>query len=287
MIEFELVTLCVFIELTPQQLNLPYLNTSKKIMNLDINSDDCGDWLKRSLEILKNAQVDYFLQNENLLPIRSALIAALYERDIDTVKVIYQQLRTANNDFSNNIKDLILPAVYAIEQDWTSGKRTFSQTVLAFWQLQMLLEYDIKVTKEKAEGINKSQHGNIVFAAAPGCEHNIGVLVLTDFFRSCGWHVYEFIQDSANSITNQISNHLIDFLGISVGHDEALLGLADHIKNFRSVSKNPSLRIILGGNVFDMRASEYDWIGADYIAYSPNEALQYCLINKNHRSLSK
>ena len=65
------------------------------------------------------------------------------------------------------------------------------------------------------------------------------------------------------------------------------MGLADHIKNFRSVSKNPSIRIILGGNVFDMRASEYDWIGADYIAYSPNEALQYCLINKNHRSLSK
>ncbi len=256
-------------------------------MNIDTNSDDCIEWLKSSLMILKSGQVDSIFQNKNLSKVSAELIDVLYKRDIDATKLIFQQHITSNTSKDSNAKDLILPTIYAVEEEWTSGRKNFNETVLAFWHLQMLLEYDAKDIEEKSNHIEHSHHGRIVFAAAPGCGHNLGILVLSDFFRACGWHVCEIIEDSANAIANEISNHPTDFLGISVGHDEALSGLANHIKNMRAISKNPSLKIILGGNVFDMNKSEYDWIGADFIASSPNDALEYCTSNNNKRNLFK
>lgn len=271
----------------PTQKHSSNVTYKQKIMNIDTNSDVCIEWLKSTLNILKSDQVDGVFQNENLIKVSEELTDALYTRDIETAKSICQRHLNHQNTSTSNIKDLILPTIYAVENEWTTGRRSFSETVLAFWQVQMLLEYDANFFEKKTSYIENTHQGHIVFAAAPGCDHNLGVLVLSDFFRAYGWHVCEIIEDSSNAIANEISNHSTDFLGISVGHDEALVGLADQIKNIRVISKNPSLKIILGGNVFDMNSTEYDWIGADYIASSPNDALQYCTLNNNKQSLVK
>jgi hypothetical protein len=54
------------------------------------------------------------------------------------------------------------------------------------------------------------------------------------------------------------------------------MDLGQFISLLRQKSRNPSVKIILGGNVFLSPRTQYDWLGADYVALSVEDALGYC-----------
>lgn len=68
----------------------------------------------------------------------------------------------------------------------------------------------------------------------------------------------------------------MDYIGISVGHDEGLAGLSEFIALLRQESRARDVRILVGGNVFSHPTSQYVWLGADFVALNVEDALTYC-----------
>lgn len=256
-------------------------------MNIGANTDICYEWLKSSLQNLKRYPTDNKQNTVFLEKVRIDLLQALYQRNLEIAKTICRNFDASHNSKVGYIKELLIPSVYAVEQNWISGKKDFSETVLAFWHLQILLDAETAEFKNPNDDLSQSWQGRIVIATAPNCEHNLGVLILSDHFRSFGWKVSEIIEESKYSTLKEICNHEIDVLGISVGHDAALEGLTNLLFEYRTVSKNPNLKIMLGGNIFELPLSQYDWIGADFIASTPHDAIQYCSSLINQQSLPK
>ncbi len=245
-------------------------------MNIGTSTDICHEWLKASLQQLKVYPTDNKTNYASLEKDRNDLIVSLYQRDLEITKLFCKNFQDTHGSKFTLIKELLIPAVYEVEQNWTSGARDFNETVLAFWHLQILLDPETNDFIESTQQSNSQSQGRIVLATAPNCEHNLGVLILSDQFRSCGWKVSELIHETKSSMLKEISEHEIDVLGISVGHDAALEGLTAFLINCRAASKNPQLKIILGGNIFELPLRQYEWIGADFIASTPLDAIQYC-----------
>ncbi len=253
-------------------------------MNIYSSSDACTLWLHHSLHSLKKNLVENLNSSVDLVLPRQRLLAALYERDLVTAQRICREFDEAGAGANSSVRYLILPSVYAVEQEWLVDRRGYYETLTAFCCIQQLLEFSKSGSDHKRSASSMSMQGRTVFAAAPGCEHNLGVLIVSDYFRSWGWQVSTLLSGRRDVLMQEVNSKSIDFLGLSVGHDAGLEGVPELLQELRKCSCNPAMKILLGGNIFDMPAVEYAWIGADCLVTSPEEALQFCTSIVEHRT---
>jgi len=253
---------------------------------MSINSalDACTQWLQHSLRSLKTDHVEVRLSSAALALPRQKLLAALYERDLVAAQRICQEFDEIKTGAQSSVRDLILPSVYAVEREWLDNSRDYNDTLAAFWYLQKLLERPKLGPEHQPFARSSSVQGRTVFATAPGCEHNLGVLVVSDYFRSWGWPAMTLLEGRREVLVREVSSQPIDFLGLSVGHDAGLEGLPELLQELRAFSCNSAMRILVGGNIFDMPVDAYAWIGADCLVTTPQDALQYCASIAHHRT---
>jgi len=157
-----------------------------------------------------------------------------------------------------------------------SDERDYNATLSSFWCLQKLLEYSELEFPNKPLAKTDLTQGKVVLATAPGCQHNLGILVVSDYFRSWGWQSVTLLDTTRELLLQEVRDTSIDFLGLSVGHDAGLKGIPELLQELRLISINPALKIFVGGNIFDLSVEEYDWIGCDCLVTSPQDALQFC-----------
>ena len=245
-------------------------------MNLAHPSDACKQWLQDALRSLGAARALDLPATTDLALSQERLLAAVCAGDRARAQRICEVHDRDSGQPRASVMDLILPAVHRIEMQWLGGERSYSEVLHAFWHLQHLLQApDERAGPPLPDAIPAAQ-GRVVLATAPGCEHTLGVLVVSESFRSWGWEVHTVLEGSRPALIQEVMRRSIDVLGLSVGHDAGLQGLADLLRELRASSRNPALQIMLGGNVFDMPPAQYDWIGADHVAASPHDALQFC-----------
>ena len=253
-------------------------------MNINSASDNCTQWLQNSLRSLKTDPVEERDPSTDLVLPRQQLLEALYGRDLVAAQRICQEFDELRAWTQSSVRDLILPSVYALEQEWLVDRRDYNETLTAFWYLQQLLERPKNRPNHPSSVRSTSVQGRTVFATAPGCQHNLGVLVVSDYFRSWGWQVSTLLEGRREVLVREVSSQTIDFLGLSVGHDAGLKGMPELIQELRACSCNSAMKILIGGNIFDMPVGEYAWIGADCLVSTPLDALQYCASIAHHRT---
>jgi methanogenic corrinoid protein MtbC1 len=176
----------------------------------------------------------------------------------------------------HQLMSIVLPVVYQIEQDWREDRRDYSTTLFAFWNLQQMLHHHLE-HPTPPPSISSRHAGQILITPAPGCQHNLGVHAVADFFRHQGWPTQMLISGQRDAILERIGQQPFEFIGLSVGHDEGLDGLADFLKACRRHSANPGMQIMIGGNIFTLSQSAYAWLGADFVATDPGAAHAFCL----------
>lgn len=253
-------------------------------MNIHPLPDDCTQWLLGSLRSLQAAPAARRDFSADLALLQQQLLAAIYRRDLVAAQRLCQEFDEVRADSPSSVRDLILPCVYAVEKEWLSDGRDFNETVVAFWFLQKLLERSADQHVHPPAGQSILAQGRTVFATAPGCEHNLGVLVVSDHFRSWGWQVTTLLEGRREVLVQTVQSNPIDFLGLSVGHDAGLEGMPQLLRELRASSSHSDMKILLGGNIFDLPVDEYAWIGADCIVTTPQDALQYCASIVDHRT---
>lgn len=243
------------------------------------DSRHCEPWLREALSALKRSTQNRMREHdERLRAHHDQLLAAACAGDQAMCRRIIDETRQRQQPEPPNIVELVLPLVYRIETDWLHDRRSFSDTLFAFWNLQQLLQHHHDRQHTRLDPFDNIHHRrSMLLSPAPGCQHSIGTLAVADFFRSHGWKTTALTDSTHRAIVNTLSSSEYDFLGLSVGHDEGLDGLADFLYEVRACSRNAALRILVGGNIFTLSKSEYSWIGADFLATSPMDALAYCM----------
>lgn len=109
--------------------------------------------------------------------------------------------------------------------------------------------------------------GRALLGGAPGEQHLFGALVVAEFFRAAHWDVAVAPLTTAEAWLRAVGEERFDVVGLSLGRDEGMEELASLIAQLRRASRNPELRVLVGGPAFlDGAAHRAFRIGADATA---------------------
>lgn len=245
--------------------------------------DPCDLWLAQAWVELKAP-----LAQRDALPLSNALDAeavqdlfmALCRGDVPAAHRVCQRWHGPGPDCPpmTHALGLILPVIEQIEHDWQTDRRSYTDTLYAFWNVQRFLQTweapaDFPLDPAQATGVPM---GRVLIASVPGCQHHLGALVVADLFRTHGWQVQTLIDAPVTRLVQAVRRECPEVIGLSVGHDGGLVGLADLIRSLRNAAPSRPPRIVLGGHVFTQDSTDFAWLGADGIARSAQHALRLC-----------
>lgn len=185
--------------------------------------------------------------------------------------VCLRQSAVFEQGLCNVFTQLVLPVIRALEAEWADDNADFAVITQGFWNLKRLIES--LSSSESALVPTARTAGRCVIALADAEEHSFGAQILSEELRANGWDVHLYLTANRADILSQLASEHFDMLGLSVGHDAALRGLADMISDARMQSCNPALKVIVGGNIFEAPLSQYRFVGADYIARNAGDAI--------------
>jgi methanogenic corrinoid protein MtbC1 len=159
---------------------------------------------------------------------------------------------------------LMAPAARCLGTWWEEDKTDFTVVTLGLLRMQQItheLGYDYQEGPKNAGMVRR-----VMLASAPGTQHILGLVMVSEFFRKEGWQVVVEIANTDKEIFQAAGNEWFDLIGLSVGLVEQVPTLADLITRVKKASRNPDTPVLLGGPAFfscDVSAAS---LGANGIA---------------------
>lgn len=171
---------------------------------------------------------------------------------------------------------LLTAVIRRFEAAWMKDDIGFGDLSMVFLTLHRVLVQ--LLGSEPATG-DAPGRGRVLVATVPGEEHVFGAMVLADALRALGWHVDTLLGADAQTLCARVGQGRHTVVGLSVGHDLAMDGLADLIADLRTAAHGPAPRILIGGAALVQPVDQYHFLGADGIARSAADAARWMAAN--------
>jgi methanogenic corrinoid protein MtbC1 len=160
-----------------------------------------------------------------------------------------------------------------LEESWKARRITFSEAIRGLFAIRAVVQ-----NLESGRAVDASAmhfFGSGLVGLADGEEHVFGAQIVAEKLYVNGWRTNVNVTGGLQWLIKRASGEYFDFVGISVGCDESLAGLADKITQLRYSSVNRSVDVILGGAVFAYSDQSFDFLGADHVAKTADDAVRY------------
>jgi len=166
---------------------------------------------------------------------------------------------------------LIVPLIRRLEAAWTVDTVSFTDLTTAFMTLRRV------ISALSADMLPVFGHGNgrVLVATVPGEAHQFGPQILADLLRSAGWEADLMLDVEAETLLRRVDLTRYVAIALSVGHDEALVGVADLIGDLRASSRSADVCVMVGGPALVEPRAQYDFLCADLVALSGAEAVNF------------
>ena len=244
--------------------------------------NECGIWLSEAIDHMRQSLGSAPANRSEVRVMQhEKIVRAAVSGDIKALLQLIEALPNATGtDDSAVVGGFLTVVINDIERRWQSDALSFEQVLQGFWTLRRAFELRVardNVSKLEASPTSTAKDAPIFLATVPDCEHVFGVLSLADQFSLRGIYVDTCLDTTRLELLDRIATKPYKLIGLSVGGDEQLVGLADLILDIRAKLANPSVPIVLGGNVFVLAEEEYRWLGADRVLSAGDEALNFVL----------
>ncbi len=166
---------------------------------------------------------------------------------------------------------VVLPAIRRLEGAWKEDLIGFSELSMAFFHAHRLLAV---LAAEPPVQPAAPDAGGVLVATVPGEDHVFGAQIVADVLGAAGHEVALLLQTTAATLTVQVARQRPAVVCLSVGHDQALMGLADLIVDLRLSAPAPGPRVLIGGPALVEPFAQYHFLRADSVASNAGEALE-------------
>ena len=153
--------------------------------------------------------------------------------------------------------EILAPAARYLGALWESDELDFVSVTIGLGRLrEILLVIDQEFEFKPAGALARSA----VILPAPGETHSFGAAIVETFFRAAGWRVFDA---GCGDQIGVAAGEWIDVIGLSLSSDRHLADLREVVAKVRTISKNPSISVLVGGRFFDERPGGFRLVGAD------------------------
>ena len=167
--------------------------------------------------------------------------------------------------------DLLAPAARRLGDLWTADRCHFSDVTIALGRLQLMLR-ELASRMEVAAPEQGPQRRALLLAVA-GDQHTFGLAMLRDFFRAAGWRVATDGPESPEALKALVRAEFFDIVGFSIGAERHVEALAAAVHTLRKHSRNPGVRVLVGGPLLLVRPEVAAQVGADATALDARQAI--------------
>ncbi len=167
--------------------------------------------------------------------------------------------------------DLLAPAARELGIWWEEDRCDFVDVTMGLWRLQEVVR-ELSGRLSIDHGIGDAHR--VLFAALPGDQHSFGTVIVEEMFRRDGWDTEVALDPDTPELLEKVSRGWYDMVGLTVSCDCHIAPLPSVITALRSVSRNPQLRVMVGGRVFLQDPMLARRVGADGTAADARLALR-------------
>lgn len=159
--------------------------------------------------------------------------------------------------------ELLTPAARHLGRLWEDDACDFIEVTVALGRLQAVArELCSRFGDDSVEARGRS----ILLLPCPGETHVFCLAVLAGIFRESGWDVTSAGLDAGLDPADLVAREWFDVVGLTLSCDVLVPALAQTIAALRQASRNPSLRILVGGPYFTRHPDHVSAVGADATA---------------------
>jgi MerR family transcriptional regulator, light-induced transcriptional regulator len=176
------------------------------------------------------------------------------------------------------------PTARRLGEMWEEDECDFSTVTVALGRLQRLLR---ELSPAFGSEIEHPANGRRALFVQPRDEqHSFGLSMVAEFFRRDGWDVIGGVGGAVADPARIVQDEWVDVVGFSVGTDTRLPWLRDTIQAVRKASRNPALRVLVGGPPFAAHPEWADGTGADGTAKDGKDAplVAESLLSQGHQT---
>lgn len=187
----------------------------------------------------------------------SALLLAPGPVDLDAQ---VDALRDGGLPLARLLLDLLAPAARHLGSLWEEDACDFLAVTEALGRLQSVsrrLCADLESESVPANG------RSVLLFPCPGETHRFGLSIVASFFREAGWDVTTAVPGPDLDPLALLGADWFDVVGLSLSADVLLPALAATVTDVRRASRNPGLRVLVGGPYFARHGGEAGVVGAD------------------------
>lgn len=167
--------------------------------------------------------------------------------------------------------ELLAPAARLLGDEWTADRLDFLDVTMALWRLQEVLR---EVAARASPGPFPSPWRRVLFSPVPGDQHGFGTAMIDECFTRAGWSSTMLVEPSRAMLLAAVAGAEYELVGLTVSCDSHIAPLASLIVAIRNVSRNPNVRVMLGGRLLVEDPDLARRAGADATAATAIDALE-------------
>lgn len=198
------------------------------------------------------------------------LVRCLCGPDDDAVDRYLEAVLDAGVSCEAVYLDLLAPAARELGVMWEEDTCDFVQVTLALGRMQRALRSLSHLFL--AGATRETPVGRIFLTCLPNEQHTLGLVMVAEFFVRAGWWVDLGHPLSESELLHSVGGDWYDVVGVSVACDTSLSRLKRELQAIRRGSRNPSVRVMVGGRAFDANPDLVRRVGADSTARDAREA---------------
>jgi methanogenic corrinoid protein MtbC1 len=168
--------------------------------------------------------------------------------------------------------DLLAPTARELGIRWEDDECSFVDVTVALGRLQRVLRDLSQLFQSDAVSLPDSE-GHVLLTCLPGEQHTLGLILVAEFLMRDGFRVLVGSPWSESDLLDQVRTEWFDVIGFSAGCDSKLSTLKREISRIKQASRNPNVRILVGGQVFSLEHELVARVGADAWARDAKDAL--------------
>lgn len=167
--------------------------------------------------------------------------------------------------------DLLAPSARRLGVLWNDDECDFVDVTMGLWRLQEVLRAITHLSPSMVDHALAPR--SVLIAPMPGDQHSFGALMVEEIFARAGWDSEVLIDAQGRQILALLTRREFDLIGLTLSNDCSSGQVSDFIKSLRTVSRNPNLKVLIGGRMVNDNPDMSSRVGADGTAADGRSAL--------------
>lgn len=182
-------------------------------------------------------------------------------QDVAIASAYIGRLRRGGLGIEALLLDLLAPAARLLGEDWLSDRASFADVTIGLTRLHRLLN---DLADELETAALRAEEHSILLMPVEGDQHTFGLAMLAALLRAAGWNVS--LDPGEADAARLVRRRWFGLVGFSASCEARLDVLARTIRSVRATSRNPDIRVLVGGPLFVERPELAESVGADATA---------------------